>query len=135
MPSESDPRALRRGDTLNLGRWRCSLERFRQFCGPGVRNHHTDAEEARKIGLPGPLAPGAMLTGLVWNAVTAELGPRWLDGGRLSVTYLAPVWANDELVLHARVHRSEAGIVRLAITMTTADGRTVLVGEVQEGEA
>jgi acyl dehydratase len=124
---------------------RCALDRFRRFLGPGVRNHHTDAGEAAKIGLPGPLAPGAMLAGYACEAVTMVFGDRWLSGGRLMMTYLAPVWDGDEIIV--RLERAGAvdavagdsartpasTLSARELRLETASGRLVVVGETSGG--
>jgi acyl dehydratase len=76
-----------------------SLDDFRRFAGAGVRNHHTHAEEAQRVGLASPIAPGALIASWIWGVLAERRGARWADASRLSLTYLAPVCAGDELRL------------------------------------
>jgi hypothetical protein len=70
-------------------------------------------------------------------------GDRWLSGGRLVMTYLAPVWDGDEVTV--RLARPGAAgdstqtpanvLSAYELRLETASGRLVVVGETSGGTA
>ncbi len=65
----------------------------------GVRNHHTDPEIARKMGLPGTVAQSLHYCGFISQLMLEQFGERWLAGGELDMVFLQPVHAGDRLTI------------------------------------
>src|SRR6476620_7504037 len=71
----------------------------------GVRPHsiHTDEDWARRKGFRAPLAQGMMSTAYVSELMVGLLGTGFVEGGRIDVTFLAPVFAGDTLTVRGVV--------------------------------
>jgi acyl dehydratase len=120
--------SLRAGQVLELGQRRCTLGQFRLYVRNEGPNHHTDAAEAARAGLPRPLAPGPMLMAFLYDVLTNVYGPAWFSTGRLHVAFLKPVYAGDVCELRATVESVGGGELRLQVRIETADGTTVVGG-------
>ncbi|PZC41187.1 MAG: Acyl dehydratase [Chloroflexi bacterium] len=72
-------------------------ERMNQFEGPGEINGHTNVDLAKKQGNPGPLAQGAFGFGLISRLLAKDYGARFTNGGQLSLKFVRPVWAGEEI--------------------------------------
>ena len=61
--------------------------------------HHTDPEAARSVGLRGPVAYSLHYYGHVSDIMTRAFGRRWVEGGEMSVAFIQPVCAGDEVIV------------------------------------
>jgi acyl dehydratase len=68
----------------------------------GGNNYHTDPEAAKAMGFAGAVVGGPHMFVLMSEHLTALYGARWTHGGRIAVTYLAPVVVADTLTLIPR---------------------------------
>lgn len=116
------------GQELDLGSRFCTLAKFRLYSGSKGPNHHTDYQEAAKIGLSRPLAPGVMLVAYMYEALTNIYGAGWFSGGVLDVSFVKPVWVNETVHLRAKVTDVSSDILGLSVTIENQDGVTVLAG-------
>jgi acyl dehydratase len=64
---------------------------------PGA--HHWDPEVARSVGLRAPVAYSLHYYGHVSHIMTRAYGRRWIEGGEMSVAFLMPVCAGDDVVV------------------------------------
>jgi acyl dehydratase len=67
------------------------------YSGPG--NIHSDIEVAQRTGLDAPIAQGMQTMAYASELLTREHGPAWLERGRLAVKFLAPVYAEDDVIV------------------------------------
>lgn len=76
---------------------------------------HTDESYARKAGLGRTIAQGFLILAYVSALMMHALGRGWAQGGRLSVTFIAPVRPGDTVCVHGmNVRRDmEEGPARL----------------------
>ena len=63
---------------------------------PGT-GHHSDPEAARSVGLRGPVAYSLHYYGHVADLMTKRHGDRWTCGGEMTVAFIKPVCAGDDL--------------------------------------
>ena len=78
---------------------------------------HDDAE-ARKLGFRGGFVPGSVVGSAALPAVYKEFGQRWFEGGWYSLTFVSPVYIDDEV--HEVAKRSGE---ELAIQVVDRGGR------------
>jgi acyl dehydratase len=103
-------------------------------CYSGVRPHsiHTDPEWARQKGFRAPLAQGMMSTAYVSELMVKFVGPGFVRGGRMSVSFVKPVIVGDTLTLRGRVksREPEGGRTRVTVEVwcENQDGVKTLVG-------
>ncbi len=78
---------------------------------------HTDEDWARAKGFRAPLAQAMMSTAYVSELMTKFLGAGFVKGGKLSMTFIKPVYAGDRLTVHGvvRERRVEDGVTRVAV--------------------
>jgi acyl dehydratase len=69
------------------------------FDGRDTRNIHTDDEVARRAGLPRAVAQGRYPIGYMSERALAFFGRGWLEGGRLDVTLVKPIFAGDAITV------------------------------------
>ena len=69
------------------------------FGGRDTRNIHTDDEVARRAGLPRAVAQGRYPIGYMSERALAFFGTGWLEGGRLDVTLVKPIFAGDTVTV------------------------------------
>jgi len=88
-------------------------------CFSGVRPHsiHTDPEWARKKGFKAPLAQAMMSTAYVSQLMMQFAGAGFVEGGRMSVSFIKPVLAGDTLTIRGRVkaREPEGGNTRVTV--------------------
>jgi 3-hydroxybutyryl-CoA dehydratase len=101
----------------------------------GVRPHsiHTDEAWARRKGFRAPLAQGMMSTAYVSELMVGLLGTGVVEGGRIDVTFLAPVFAGDTLTVRGVVSdlaEDEGGAARVlvAVRATNGEDRLTMAG-------
>lgn len=61
--------------------------------------HHSDAEAAKSVGLRGPVAYSLHYYGHVSDIMTKKFGRPWVEGGEMSVAFIRPVCAGDDVVV------------------------------------
>ena len=96
-----------------------------------IPNRFTDAEEAEKSGLPGPIVPGIMSMALMARLLTDWAGPEALRD--LDLVFRQPVPHNQPLEITATITdtRQDAGenLVECDILMTGAAGERYVGGK------
>lgn len=65
---------------------------------PGT-GHHSDPEAAKSVGLRGPVGYSLHYYAHVSHLMTQRFGRRWTDGGEMSLAFLKPVCAGDDIVV------------------------------------
>lgn len=97
--------------------------------GP-IRNHHTDPEVAAAMGLSGTVAQALHYCAFISESMTEEFGHDWLEGGQLSMTFLKPVYAGDELTITLNSREGSSSTQR-KVECHNQDGLLIAVGEVE----
>ena len=102
------------------------------FSGRDTRNIHTDDEVARRAGLPRAVAQGRYPIGYMSERALAFFGRGWLEGGRLDVTLVKPIFAGDTVTVHGtvidRVPENGATRVVLEVWLENQSGERVTSG-------
>ncbi len=113
-----------------------SISQRRIDCYSGVRPRsiHTDPEWARAKGFRAPLAQGMMSTAYVSEMMVAFLGEGFVEGGRMAVKFIKPVYVGDTLTVHGVVtgkEPAEDGRIRIAVELwcENQEGVRTMVGE------
>lgn len=65
---------------------------------PGT-GHHSDPEAAKSVGLRGPVGYSLHYYAHVSHLMTQQFGRRWTDGGEMSIAFVKPVCAGDDIVV------------------------------------
>jgi acyl dehydratase len=110
-------------------------------CFSGVRPHsiHTDPEWARRKGFRAPLAQAMMSTAYVSQLMMQFAGAGFVKGGRMSVSFIKPVFAGDTLTVHGRVKSREPDgngtRVTVEVWCENEDGVKTMVGTASAMEA
>lgn len=69
------------------------------YSGPG--NIHSDIEVAKRTGLDAPIAQGMQTLAFASELMTMVVGESWLSSGELSVKFIKPVLAEDDVTVSA----------------------------------
>src|SRR5258706_1585957 len=77
------------------------------FSGVKPRSIHTDEAWAHAKGFRTTLAQGMMSTAYVSEMMTAFLGAGFIEGGTMSVAFVMPVYAGDQLTVRGRVKEKQ----------------------------
>ncbi|MGH8667540.1 MAG: MaoC family dehydratase [Burkholderiales bacterium] len=104
------------------------------YSGVRPRSIHTDPDWARKKGFRAPLAQGMMSTAYVSEMMVAFLGEGFVQGGRMAVKFVKPVFVGDTLTMHGVVrdkHPAQAGRTRVEVEFwcENQEGVKTMVGE------
>ena len=67
------------------------------YSGPG--NIHSDIEVAKRTGLDAPIAQGMQTLAFASELLTRICGADWLRGGEISVKFIKPVLAEDDVTI------------------------------------
>jgi acyl dehydratase len=98
-------------------------------------NIHTDADRARELGLTRPIASGQMSFAYLHELLCRVFGIDFRQGGRLSVTFLKPVYDGDTVTAHGVVQEKERvnGRTRLGLQvwLENQDGIKTCIGEAE----
>lgn len=98
----------------------------------GVSGIHTDEGVARERGLGGTLAQGGQLVGYLNEMMFRTLGPGYLSGGEISVTFIHPVRPGDTVTARGtqKASRTEDGRTRIEfeIWLENQNGEKCTVG-------
>lgn len=103
-------------------------------CYSGVRPHsiHTDPEWARKKGFRAPLVQAMMSTAYVSQLMMQFAGAGFVRGGRMSVSFIKPVFVDETLMVRGRVKSREAEgdgtSVTVEVWCENQDGVKTMVG-------
>ena len=103
-------------------------------CFSGVRPHsiHTDPDWARQKGFRAPLVQAMMSTAYVSQMMMQFTGLGFVKGGRMSVSFVKPVYVGDTLTLRGRVASRVAEGNRTRVTVEVwsqnQDGVTTMAG-------
>jgi acyl dehydratase len=103
-------------------------------CYSGVRpkSIHTDVAWARQKGFPAPLAQALMSTAYVSQMMVRWLGTGFIQGGRISASFIKPVIVGDTLTARAVIRSQEEVGGRPHVTVEcwceNQDGVKTLVG-------
>ena len=104
-----------------------TLEKMARYTGDGSSGIHSDESVAQRQGLGGALAQGGQLVGYLNEMMFRTLGPGYISGGEISVTFINPVRPGDTVTTRGVQKESK-----------TEDGRTRIEFEVwlenQKGE-
>lgn len=71
------------------------------------RNIHTDAAQAQRMGLSGPIASGQMSFAYLHELLARQFGDDFLWGGRLAVTFMKPVSSGDTVTARGLVRERQ----------------------------
>lgn len=87
---------------------------------------HYDDAFARSVGLPAPIATGMISTGYLTQLLLEAFGIHWLAGGRISVSFVKPVFAGDTVLAQAvvRERTENAAAIHLALDVWCANQRS-----------
>jgi|SRR5690242_4387876 acyl dehydratase len=93
---------------------------------------HTDEAWARRKGFKAPLAQAMMSTAYVSELMTRFLGAGFVQGGRMSMVFIKPVYVGDRLTVHGVVkeRRAEGDATRVEVEVwcENQDGDKTAVG-------
>ncbi len=107
-----------------------TMAKMARYSGAG--NSHSDDETARERGLGGALAQGGQLVGYVNEMMLKALGPGFVGGGEISVTFIHPVRPGDEVTARAtqKSVRGEDGRNRIEfeVWLENQNGEKCVVG-------
>ena len=97
------------------------------------KNMHNDTETAHSIGARDVVAGGIDTMRVGWELLFNSFGERWLNGGKLSCTFINMVCGGDELTAKGVVREAADGDaadhVYLDIWLENQDGEKVIVGK------
>jgi acyl dehydratase len=96
-----------------------TLQKMAHYTGAGSSGIHSDENVAQQQGLGGALAQGGQLVGYLNETMFRTLGPGYISGGEISVTFIHPVRPGDTVTTRGVQKES-----------TTEDGRTRIAFEV-----
>jgi acyl dehydratase len=93
---------------------------------------HTDEAWAKRKGFKAPLAQAMMSTAYVSELMTRFLGAGFVQGGRMSMVFIKPVYVGDRLTVHGVVkeRRAEGDATRVEVEVwcENQDGDKTAVG-------
>jgi acyl dehydratase len=69
------------------------------YSGPG--NIHSDIDVAKRTGLDATIAQGMQTLAFASELLTRICGADWLDRGEISVKFIKPVFADDDVTVTA----------------------------------
>ncbi len=97
------------------------------------KNMHNNTETAHSIGARDVVAGGIDTMRVGWELLFNSFGERWLNGGKLSCTFINMVCGGDELTAKGVVREAADGDaadhVYLDIWLENQDGEKVIVGK------
>ncbi len=108
-----------------------TLERMQIHSGP-KKSIHTDAETAKKSGLPGPVMSGDQTYAYLSEMLRNFFGEGWFTGGKVATSFIGLVQPGDTLTTKGVVKEevaegSEARLV-LDVWIENQNGEKVIVG-------
>jgi acyl dehydratase len=91
------------------------------YSGPG--NIHSDIEVAKRTGLDAPIAQGMQTLAYASELLTQLCGADWIERGEISVKFIKPVLASDDVTVSAT--STDDGY---EVTARNQHGDTLMVG-------
>jgi acyl dehydratase len=108
-----------------------SLAMCQAFSGPG-RNYHTDREMAQALGFPDIVVQGMMSVCFISELMTRGFGVGWYCGGKLNVSLVNVLWAEESLSVCGRIREQgpegRACRVLVDVWCEKPDGTKTVVG-------
>jgi acyl dehydratase len=105
-----------------------TIERMRDFEGPGERGGHTDYEIARAQGLPAPLAQGELSVATICRMMLARFGAGWQVGGTLDCRVLRSSYAGETVTARGVVVDELGGRTTCRVWVENERGETTVAG-------
>jgi acyl dehydratase len=97
-----------------------------------VRTLHNDQAAAELEGLPRPIAVAPQVSALIFRMMRMVFGDGWIVGGKGSLTFRRPVWANDFATARAVVTEStvegDRTRIHCDVWVERGDGEHAIVG-------
>jgi acyl dehydratase len=97
-----------------------------------VRTLHNDQAAAELEGLPRPIAVAPQVSALIFRMMRMMFGDGWIVGGKGSLTFRRPVWADDFATARGIVTgvsaEGEETRVHCNVWVERADGEHAIVG-------
>ena len=128
------------GDTLASPARRVTFEKmveFERVVWNRGSNSHSDEKAAEKDGLSRPIASGQNQMAFLHELMERHFGDAWVYGGEISVRYIHPVYAGDDITPKARVtgieHGETGGRVALEVWCENQDGQKTAAGKAFAG--
>lgn len=130
-------RVLGVGDRLDPVRHQITQEKIDRYSryvygGRDTTNIHTDDETARRAGLPRAVAQGRYPIGYLSERLLELFGAGWVQGGRLDVALVKPIFPGDTITIGGVVTESipegKATRVVLDVWLENQDGEKVTSG-------
>ena len=127
-----DAASVKVGDELQAIQKQVSQRQIDAYSGVKPKSIHTDEAWARSRGFRAPLAQAMMSTAYVSELMTRLLGAGYVQGGKLSMSFIKPVLAGDRLTVHGVVKekRPEGAATRVVVEVwcENQDGEKTAVG-------
>ena len=102
------------------------------FHGKDTKNIHTDDEVARKAGMPRALAQGRYPVGYLSEYLLAFFERGWIQGGRLEVSLVKPIFPGDMItirgVVSEKIQEGKLTRIMLDIWLENQNGEKATVG-------
>ena len=97
------------------------------------KNIHNDTETARSYGARDVVAGGIVTMALGYKMFLNSFGNRWLNGGKLSCTFINMVCGGDEITARGVVKEPAEGDladhINLEFWLENQEGKKVIVGK------
>ena len=94
-----------------------SQRKIDAYSGVRPRSIHSDETFARAKGFRTCLAQAMMSTAYVSELMTRFVGAGFVKGGRMSMTFIKPVYADDRLTVHGVVREKQADGTRTRVVV------------------
>jgi acyl dehydratase len=97
-----------------------------------VRTLHNDQAAAELEGLPRPIAVAPQVSALIFRMMRMVFGDGWIVGGKGSLTFRRPIWANDFATARGVVKEStvegDRTRIHCDVWVERSDGERAIVG-------
>jgi 3-hydroxybutyryl-CoA dehydratase len=125
-------KTLNVGDQLPVISKTISQRQIDCFSGVRPQSIHTDEAWAKKKGFRTTLVQAMMSTGYIAQLMTAYLGTGFIRGGKMSMSFIQPVFEGETLTVHGVVKSREQDGGRERVTVEvwcqSKDGVKTAVG-------
>lgn len=125
----NDPNAF---PTLTMTVTQDMIDAYGRVNGDNNRLHY-DTDAARASGFSAPIAHGALNASVLQRACRMYFGPRWNEGGRMSVRFIKPLLAGDTMTTGGALTKQIAldEVVRetFEVWCVNGAGERIIVGE------
>jgi acyl dehydratase len=102
------------------------------------QNSHSDEQAAKRDGLTRPIASGQNQMAFIHELLEATFGDGWVYGGSISVRYIHPVYAGDQIMARARVlsvsESDGTSRVQLEVWCHNQDDQKTAAGKASAGQ-